>query len=86
MLMLYSAVLAMWRPWAPTVTGRGIDSGLHMAEQVPLEPAASLRAFLTRGPARPVHCRRRDGSAGHLGGMCSCSFSTRSISSSNVRR
>lgn len=36
----------IWRGWADDVSGRGIDSGHHMAEQAPEELAAALAAFL----------------------------------------
>lgn len=44
--MLYGDVLAVWRPWAPDLRGRGLDCGHHMAEEVPEELARELLAFL----------------------------------------
>ncbi len=46
MEQLYGDVLAVWRDWAGHVRGRGLDSGHHMAEEVPAELAAELTAFL----------------------------------------
>jgi haloacetate dehalogenase len=43
---LYGDVLAVWRPWAPRVTGHGIESGHHMAEEAPGDLARALVAFL----------------------------------------
>lgn len=43
---LYGDVLAVWRPWAPDLRGRGIDCGHHMAEEAPEELAAALLPFL----------------------------------------
>ncbi len=43
---LYGDVLAVWRPWAPRVTGHGIDSGHHMAEEAPGDLARALIGFL----------------------------------------
>jgi haloacetate dehalogenase len=43
---LYGDVLAVWRPWAPRVTGHGIDSGHHMAEEAPEDLARALIGFL----------------------------------------
>lgn len=45
---LYGDVLAVWRPWAPRLTGNAIDSGHHMAEEAPAALAAALLAFLAR--------------------------------------
>lgn len=48
---LYGDVLAVWQPWAEqTVTGAGIDSGHHMAEEAPTEVANALTAFFNRAP------------------------------------
>jgi haloacetate dehalogenase len=44
---LYGDVLAVWRPWAPRVTGHGIDSGHHMAEEAPGDLARALIGFLS---------------------------------------
>jgi haloacetate dehalogenase len=43
---LYGDVLAVWRPWAPRVAGRGIESGHHMAEEAPGDLARALIGFL----------------------------------------
>ncbi|WP_114561382.1 alpha/beta fold hydrolase [Desertihabitans aurantiacus] len=47
---LYGDPLAIWRAWADDVTGHGIDSGHHMAEEAPEELARALIAFLGRTP------------------------------------
>lgn len=47
---LYGDPLAIWRDWADKVTGHGIDSGHHVAEQAPNELAATLTDFLGRTP------------------------------------
>jgi haloacetate dehalogenase len=44
---LYGDVLAVWRPWTTTLSGHGIDSGHHMAEEAPEELGRHLRAFLS---------------------------------------
>lgn len=45
---LYGDVRAVWQPWAAhTVTGAGIESGHHMAEDAPDELAKELQAFFT---------------------------------------
>jgi haloacetate dehalogenase len=43
---LYGDVLAVWRPWAPELRGRGLDCGHHMAEEAPEELARELVSFL----------------------------------------
>ncbi|GLY70782.1 hydrolase [Amycolatopsis taiwanensis] len=43
---LYGDPLVIWRGWADDVTGFGIDSGHHMAEEAPEALAAALRDFL----------------------------------------
>lgn len=43
---LYGDVLAVWRPWAPDLRGRGLDCGHHMAEEAPEELARELLEFL----------------------------------------
>lgn len=43
---LYGDPLAIWRAWASDLRGRRLDSGHHMAEEVPEALAAELRAFL----------------------------------------
>ncbi|GLR82443.1 alpha/beta hydrolase [Azospirillum oryzae] len=44
---LYGDVLAVWRPWAPDLRGRGLDCGHHMAEELPEELARELLEFLS---------------------------------------
>jgi haloacetate dehalogenase len=46
MTELYGDVVAIWRQWAENVKGGEIDSGHHMAEEVPDELAATLLPFL----------------------------------------
>ena len=43
---LYGDVLAVWRPWAEDLHGHGFACGHHLAEEMPDELAAELRAFL----------------------------------------
>ncbi|TWP46849.1 alpha/beta hydrolase [Lentzea tibetensis] len=45
---IHGDVLAVWREWADQVSGRGIDSGHHVAEDAPEELARELAAFFTR--------------------------------------
>ncbi len=45
---LYGDVLAVWRPWAPDVTGRAIDASHFLVEDRPEEVAAELAAFFGR--------------------------------------
>lgn len=43
---VYGDVLDVWAPWAKRkITGAGITSGHHMAEEAPVELAKLLRAF-----------------------------------------
>jgi haloacetate dehalogenase len=45
---LYGDVLSVWRPWvAGPLTGAGIDSGHHVAEEAPEELASELENFFT---------------------------------------
>jgi haloacetate dehalogenase len=44
--LFYGDVLAVWRPWAPGVTGRGVDASHFLVEDRPLEVAAALISFL----------------------------------------
>lgn len=46
---LYDDILLIWRPWAAKVRGHGIQSGHHMAEEVPDELAAVVLEFLNGG-------------------------------------
>jgi haloacetate dehalogenase len=41
----YGDVLEVWRPWAPQVTGRGIDASHFLVEDRPDEVAGELVAF-----------------------------------------
>ncbi len=43
---LYGDPLAVWRGWAEDLRGRSLDGGHHLAEEVPEELAAEIRAFL----------------------------------------
>jgi haloacetate dehalogenase len=43
---LYDDVLAVWRPWTTQLSGRGLNSGHHMAEEIPEELADELGRFL----------------------------------------
>jgi haloacetate dehalogenase len=44
--LFYGDVLAVWRPWAPGVTGRGVEASHFLAEDRPHEVASALIAFL----------------------------------------
>jgi haloacetate dehalogenase len=44
---LYGDPLAVWQPWVDTLSGAGIDSGHHMAEDNPAALSAALVDFLT---------------------------------------
>ena len=46
---LYGDPLVIWHDWADNVSGHGIDSGHHMAEQAPEGLAMALTAFLSLG-------------------------------------
>jgi haloacetate dehalogenase len=43
---LYGDPLPIWDAWADDVRGRRLDSGHHMAEEVPDELAAAIREFI----------------------------------------
>ncbi|NEA37444.1 alpha/beta hydrolase [Streptomyces sp. SID13031] len=43
---LYGNPLDVWRPWCPQITGHGINSPHHIAENAPKELVQSLRDFL----------------------------------------
>jgi haloacetate dehalogenase len=43
---LYGDPIPLWADWAENVTGRGLDSGHHMAEEIPEELAALIRGFV----------------------------------------
>jgi haloacetate dehalogenase len=47
MELLYGDPLEVWRPWCPQITGHGIDSTHHIAEQAPGELVRSLQEFLS---------------------------------------
>jgi haloacetate dehalogenase len=49
MVDLYGDPLAIWREWAPDVTGHAIESGHHMAEENPADLAAALAGFFASG-------------------------------------
>ena len=50
--VFYGDVLDVWRPWAPGVTGRGIDASHFLVEDAPEETASELETFLTDAYAR----------------------------------
>ena len=59
MIDLYGDPAAIWRTWADTVTTAEIDSGHHMAEEVPEELATAIASFLLAGgsviaPQKPL--------------------------------
>jgi haloacetate dehalogenase len=43
-------VLGVWRPWATDLSGYGLDSTHHMAEEAPQDLTHALLAFLDRPP------------------------------------
>jgi haloacetate dehalogenase len=43
---LYGDPIPLWDDWAENVTGYGLDSRHHMAEEVPDELAAAIRGFI----------------------------------------
>jgi haloacetate dehalogenase len=45
---LYGDPLRIWRDCADDLSGHGIDSGHHMAEEAPAAVAADLGDFLAR--------------------------------------
>lgn len=45
---IYGDPVAIWRNWARNVSGLGIDSGHHVAEENPTALADSVRAFVPR--------------------------------------
>ena len=45
---LYGDPLAVWKHWADNVTGYGVDSGHHMAEEAPDQFVSALDRFLPR--------------------------------------
>jgi haloacetate dehalogenase len=46
---LYRDPLPIWRNWADDVTGLALDSGHHMAEEIPEELSAAIRRFVSAG-------------------------------------
>ncbi|MBV9919196.1 MAG: alpha/beta hydrolase [Solirubrobacterales bacterium] len=52
---LYGDVLEVWRPWAPTVTGRGLEASHFLVEDRPEDVASELTAFLTERAPRLDH-------------------------------
>ncbi|TPM27027.1 alpha/beta hydrolase [Mesorhizobium sp. B2-3-4] len=49
---LYGDVLGVWKPWAgSTLTGKGVPSGHHMAEEIPEILASEISSFIA--PDRP---------------------------------
>lgn len=46
--VLYGDPLAIWTAWADTVEGHKVDSGHHLAEEIPLELATAIQEFLSR--------------------------------------
>ncbi len=45
---IYRDPVAIWRNWATDVSGFGIESGHHVAEENPEALAAANREFLSR--------------------------------------
>jgi haloacetate dehalogenase len=43
---LYGDPVQVWDPWAADVRGHALDSGHHMAEEVPREVAGAIRDFI----------------------------------------
>ncbi|MBW9118091.1 alpha/beta hydrolase [Rhizobium cauense] len=46
---IYGDPIAIWEHWAVNVTGFGIDSGHHVAEENPSALAVAIREFLSKG-------------------------------------
>ena len=49
---LYGDPLEVWRSWAPDVRGHRVESGHHMAEEMPTELAREIRDFVGSGGGR----------------------------------
>jgi haloacetate dehalogenase len=47
----YGDVLGVWRPWAPHVTGQGLDASHFLVEDQPGQVAELLADFLRRSPS-----------------------------------
>ncbi len=43
---LYGDPLEVWRPWAPDLRGHEVESGHHMAEEIPDELATAIATFV----------------------------------------
>jgi haloacetate dehalogenase len=43
---LYGDPLEVWRPWAVDLRGRALDSGHHMAEEIPETLASEITGFI----------------------------------------
>lgn len=43
---IYGDPVEVWKPWCPGITGHGIDSSHHLAENAPRELVTALRTFL----------------------------------------
>jgi len=54
---LYGDPLEIWRAWAPDLRGEALESGHHMAEEIPRELAAKISDFVSS-----VRPRSRSGS------------------------
>lgn len=50
MELFYGDVLAVWREWTPSVTGRAIDATHFLAEDAPNAVAAELTTFFSAPP------------------------------------
>jgi haloacetate dehalogenase len=57
---LYGDVLAVWRPWVRDLGGEPIQSGHHMAEEVPSVLADRIATFLTGGARSRLAVPSRD--------------------------
>lgn len=44
---LYGDVLEIWQPWTINLSGKGLPSGHHMAEEIPERLAVELGSFIT---------------------------------------
>lgn len=49
----YGDVLEVWRPWAPEVSGQGMDTSHFVVEDEPEQTAAALAAFLQQDNPAP---------------------------------
>jgi haloacetate dehalogenase len=62
---LYGDPLAIWRAWAETVEGHRVDSGHHLAEEIPLELASAIQEFLSAYPPATTSRPNPPTSIGH---------------------